>query len=323
MASTPSLVENVGQLLARGDRAGAVTLVERSASHGDAHALLTLAAWRLGGQVLRRDLAEARDLFRRAAEAGNDDAARVHNGFLAHGAGGASDWQAAMALLRTRARSNRETAEQLAVIGAMQLTPDGEPMSLSQGRVLSGSPYVQLFPKAFTPAECAYLARAAEPLMAPAVTVHPQTGRQLVNPIRTSDTAAFPLVLENPAVHALNRRIAALSRIPVSHGEPLQVLRYGRSQEYRAHLDALPGTDNQRVVTVLVYLNDDYAGGETHFSANGLSVRGRTGDALLFRNVTADGRADERSVHAGLPVTRGVKLIASRWIRARPLDLGG
>ena len=44
----------------------------------------------------------------------------------------------------------------------------------------------------------------------------------------------------------------------------------------------------------------------------------RDTDALLFRNVTQDGAADPMAQHAGLPVTRGVKLIASRWIRARP-----
>jgi prolyl 4-hydroxylase len=67
---------------------------------------------------------------------------------------------------------------------------------------------------------------------------------------------------------------------------------------------------------VLVYLSDDYEGGETSFPHTGLSFRGRAGDALLFRNAGADGRPDPLSLHAGLPVTRGTKYLASRWIRA-------
>ena len=36
----------------------------------------------------------------------------------------------------------------------------------------------------------------------------------------------------------------------------------------------------------------------------------------LFRNAGADGRPDPLSLHAGLPVTKGTKHLASRWIRA-------
>ncbi|HEY0626532.1 MAG TPA: 2OG-Fe(II) oxygenase [Allosphingosinicella sp.] len=143
----------------------------------------------------------------------------------------------------------------------------------------------------------------------------------MLNPVRTSDGMAFPLMLENPAVHALNRRLAAASGTQVTQGEPLQILRYSPGQEYKAHVDALPVGTNQRILTMLVYLNEDYAGGETKFLETGLGFKGRTGDALLFRNASADGRPDPMARHAGLPVTRGQKLIASRWIRAKPLDL--
>ena len=43
-------------------------------------------------------------------------------------------------------------------------------------------------------------------------------------------------------------------------------------------------------------------------------------DAPLFRNALADGTRDPAAAHAGLPVIRGEKLIASRWIRARPFE---
>jgi prolyl 4-hydroxylase len=109
-----------------------------------------------------------------------------------------------------------------------------------------------------------------------------------------------------------------LSATGLGQGEPLQLLRYRAGGEYRAHMDALPPAEpNQRILTVLVYLTDDYDGGETSFPRTGLAFRGRTGDALLFRNVAADGSPDQLALHAGMPVTRGEKLIASRWIRER------
>ena len=106
-------------------------------------------------------------------------------------------------------------------------------------------------------------------------------------------------------------------------GEPLQVLRYAPGEQYREHSDALPhvAPEQQRVLTFLVYLNEDYKGGETAFPALGIKFRGRRGDGLLFRNSSSDGAIDRRAIHAGLPVTRGAKLLASRWIRAAPLVL--
>ena len=67
----------------------------------------------------------------------------------------------------------------------------------------------------------------------------------------------------------------------------------------------------------LIWLNDDYEGGETDFADVGVRVKGGVGDLLLFHNVTGDGLPDQRMIHAGLPVTSGVKWMASRWIRGR------
>ena len=97
-------------------------------------------------------------------------------------------------------------------------------------------------------------------------------------------------------------------------------MRYQPGQHYRPHLDAVPGLANQRALTLLVYLNEDYDGGETRFTRLGLTHRGRKGDGLLFANCLPDGRPDPLSEHAGLAVRSGTKRIASRWIRQRPAE---
>jgi len=211
----------------------------------------------------------------------------------------------------------------LQLVDAMNLGPNGVPAADCCSEKLSESPEVTLFPGLFTKTECAYLIDVAQPLLQPSVVVDPSTGQQVPNPIRTSKGAAFPFTDENPAIHALNRRLAAASGTDVRSGEPLQVLHYEPGQQYHEHSDALPGVApaQQRVMTFLVYLNEDFDGGETSFPVAGLKVRGKTGDGLLFRNASADGRPDPRAIHAGLPVTTGVKHLASRWIRAAPLIL--
>lgn len=185
---------------------------------------------------------------------------------------------------------------------------------------LSHSPHIVRFRRLFSEPECIYLGQLAEPMYEPALTVDERTGRQMLNPVRTSDTAAFPWLAENPFVHALTRRIAAVSGTEHMQGEPLQVLRYAPGQQYRPHIDAIPGMDNQRILTVLVYLNDDFQGGETQFLRAGVTIGARRGDAVMFSNVDASGKPDPETVHAGLAVSKGTKLLASRWIRERPIS---
>lgn len=317
----PATAAHANRLLAEGRRREAADLLKAAAANGDADALLFMAHAKLRGEWVPRDLGVARDLFRRAAEAGSGEAAAVHAGFLAGGIGGSRAWRDALQALQARRGADPAAARQAALIEAMALTEDGEPASLPPTEELSGDPRVALCRGLFTPDECAFLLAAAEPLFRPAVIVDPRTGEQVRNPVRTSDSAHFTLVLEDPAIHALNRRIAALTGTSAAQGEPLQVLRYNPGQEFKSHSDALPATDNQRVMTVLVYLNEGYGGGETVFPTLGLSIRGRTGDALIFHNVDGAGRPEPRSTHAGLPVTQGTKMVASRWIRARALDL--
>ena len=314
-------VTRANQLLQRNDVRGAAQTLQQAEQSGDALAARELAMWCLTGQVIRRDLATSRALFERAAALGDGPAATVVRAFVAGGVGGEADWPKAARLLRDAAATDRQAAEQLRLIDAMALNPDGGPRAVPSFEILSDAPEVRLFPDLFTPSECAYLIAAAEPMLAPSVVVDPATGRQVPNPIRTSSAAGFPFTDENPAIHALNRRLAAASGTDVRSGEPLQILRYAPGEQYHEHSDALPGVrpDQQRVLTFLVYLNDDYDGGETAFPAVGIKVRGKPGDGLLFRNASADGAPDSRAIHAGLPVTRGAKFLASRWIRAAPL----
>lgn len=316
-----SATERAIILANQGRTTEAVRMLLDAAENNDAQALTQLAIWRLSGQFMPRDLPLSRDYFGRAASLGHSDAARVYNAFVANGTGGAADWPAALAILRERSLEDPAAAEQLDLIGHMDLTPSGNPAKPLVPRHLSMSPHIELFPKALSHSECDFLIRMATPLAQPAVIVDPHTGRQVVNPIRTSDAAAFPFAQENPAIHAINRRVACISGIPAQHGEPLQVLRYRPGQEFRRHSDALPGVRNQRIATVLIYLNDAFTGGETQFPVADMSIRGEIGDALLFRNVTADGRIDQTAIHAGLPVRTGIKYVASRWIRMHPLDL--
>jgi prolyl 4-hydroxylase len=315
-------MNEVEALLANGRPPQAMDLLDHAARQGDASALEMLAEMALTGEIVHRDLALSRDLYARAAAAGSASAAAVHRAFVANGTGAPRDWTAALQLLVEAAPHDPEASEDLAIIQAMALLPNGNPVAPFAFEQLSTSPDAKALRGLFTPQECDFLMHRSGPRMQPALVVDPQTGEQVPNPVRTSYSTMYPLMAESPAIHALNRRLAAASGTSVEQGEPLQVLRYTPGQEYRPHLDAIANTDNQRILTFLVYLNDDFEGGETEFLTSRLKFKGTKGDGLLFRNAAASAQPDPSSRHAGLPVTAGEKYLASRWIRERPLMLG-
>lgn len=292
--------------------------LQNDAAKGDGSALLDLARLFLAGRDVPRDLSRARAYFAEAANAGVRIAAEIHRAFVANGTGAQPDWQGAMRLLNADV-TDPDAARQIALISAMKLDGRGYPQETSKAEVLCAAPLITRFPNFVTAAESDYLMDRALPRFQPALIVHPVTRTQVPDPIRTSDVAGFPLVWEQPAIRAINLRIASVSGTDIAAGEPLTVLRYRPGQRYRLHLDTLPGERNQRVATMLIYLNDGYLGGETSFPKLDLKIKVRKGDAVLFANVSPNGQPDPASLHEGMPVLSGEKLIASRWIRRDPI----
>lgn len=309
----PQLVQ-AQALLGAGRIPEAMLLLTRLAAQNDAGALMRLAELRWTGAGVPANQAEARDLFRRAGIAGDRTAAQWFTNLLASGIAGPCDWPAALARLKTEAKHDPARAATLAILAQMELTSDGVPTAVSTGETCSTAPSVTFFPSLFSAAECDYLRRFAEPHYAPSF-VNSGNGRLVRDTMRTSDGATLAWLIEDPAVHALNRRLAAASGTDAGQGEALQILRYRPGQEYRPHLDFVRTTANNRVLTALVWLNADFQGGETQFVKTGLALKGRKGDAIVFRNAGPDNQPDPLSEHAGLPVTKGTKYLASRWIR--------
>lgn len=299
-------------LLQSGRTVEAMPLIQQRVAGDDPLALNLLAEMTWNGMVAQ-DPAGARRLFERAAARGHGEAAKRVTNLLASGVAGARDWGKARARLAREAGTDPVRRRASALLDAMDLDANGDPAADVEGETLSERPFVRLFREALTPAECAYLLDIASPSYRPS-TVYDAQRRLVRDPIRTSDCSTVHWLIEDPAVHALNRRLARISATAVENGEAGEVLRYGAGQEYRPHLDFVRASDNPRIVTALTYLNDDYAGGETEFTKTGLRVRGRAGDVLVFGNALPDRSVDPMSEHAGRPVTQGIKFIYSRWI---------
>lgn len=313
------------ELLANsGKAATAVQQLRARMAQGDASAALLLAQWLMQGVHLARNISQARETFALAERLGAPDARLPLCCLLGSGAGGLTrHWPDALARFAQLAASDRVLALQAQALAAMTLDPHGNPTTIYAPEFLCQDPLIVRFQNFMTAQECDALIDAAQPRMAPATVVHPSSGALVRDPIRDSSAAAFPFLDENPFIHALNRRIAKASRSAPEQGEPMQVLAYGPNQQYRLHSDAIAGAANQRIQTFLVYLTDDFTGGATYFPEPDLALRPARGDAICFSNVMSDFRPAHSAQHAGLPVESGTKIIMSKWIRQRPLDLSG
>ena len=173
-------------------------------------------------------------------------------------------------------------------------------------------------------------------------TVVDGQGGGKVDPIRNS-AGAFLRRRTDSVISRVEKRVANITMLPVVHQEDMQVLRYEPGQHYLPHTDwfSTPiekseANGMQRIATILMYLNSygtDFSGGETIFpmvaeseeqaswehvsecTRGNLAVRPQKGDAVLFWNLTPQGKEDPGATHGGCDVLTGVKYSAPIWMR--------
>ena len=137
------------------------------------------------------------------------------------------------------------------------------------------------------------------------------------NDMRTSSGMFFEE--EHDILTTIEKRVASIMNIPVKHAERLQVLKYTPGQEYKAHYDyfsaASKASKNNRISTLVMYLNDVEEGGVTFFPELDLSVSPKKGMAVYFEYFYGDQTLNERTLHGGAPVITGEKWVATQWMR--------
>ena len=148
------------------------------------------------------------------------------------------------------------------------------------------------------------------------------TGEEEVNEIRTSSSMFFQ-ESENDILEELEKRISDIMCIPIEHAEGIQILRYTPGQEYKAHYDffnsASKAAKNNRISTLVIYLNDVEEGGETYFPKLNLSISPKKGSAVYFEYFYNNEDLNELTLHGGAPVIKGEKWVATQWMRKQKI----
>jgi len=99
---------------------------------------------------------------------------------------------------------------------------------------------------------------------------------------------------------------------PFSYGIKLRgfdILRYSVGEKFDEHVDAIYGNKlfQNRQRSVLIYLNDDYEGGETRFIRQELQIKPPAGSLAMFPPFYTH-------PHSGEPVTKGTKYVVVGWL---------
>jgi Rps23 Pro-64 3,4-dihydroxylase Tpa1-like proline 4-hydroxylase len=89
------------------------------------------------------------------------------------------------------------------------------------------------------------------------------------------------------------------------HSEPYNILKYSGGQHYKAHFDG--GTKSKRSISIILYLNDDYTGGELEFVNFGIKIKPERGMLVVFPSNYA-------YRHIAHPVDSGTKYAIVTWL---------
>lgn len=154
------------------------------------------------------------------------------------------------------------------------------------------------------------------------------TGTQVAG-FRTSYTHHFEP--NDPLTRDLEHYICEVSGLDILHAERMQGQRYQKGQEFRHHHDFFhvgerywaqeANRGGQRTWTAMLALNEPKEGGETDFPHLGFRFRPKTGRLLMWNNMDRSGQPNMKTLHAAMPVLRGIKHVVTVWFRQDPWRL--
>lgn len=207
-------------------------------------------------------------------------------------------------------------------------------------RILSANPFICIMDEFLAAEECdAIVAHAQKKGLVTSKAAETSKGgahTEISTKNRASETVYFDIG-ETDIVSNLEKKIEMLTKIPIDHGEGLQVVHYHTGGYFNSHYDFRFGDAPQatRIITLLIYLNTVEDGGETVFPHLGFGVIPQKGRALLWYNVENLGlppsdqkgyveipdqlAASQLVLHGGKPVLKGEKWIVTKWLHCNPI----
>lgn len=188
------------------------------------------------------------------------------------------------------------------------------------------SDFIFEIPEFLTKEECQHLINLSKDKLKPS-TIYIDNGTTdmtVSNDKRKSESCRLKDEMD-PIVKQVSDKIKLLTKTNSNFHEDLEMIKYKPGGYASPHFDTCHGSKEfcdkvngdlgPRWVTVILYLNDSYKGGETFFPRLNKTIKPETGKAIIFYNIHPDTSVIEESYHEGLKVLKGEKWLANKWIR--------
>lgn len=329
----------------------ALDRLRQTAKSGSVEAMSVLGRRLVSGKDAPHEPEEGVALLMAAMEKGDADATCVMATLSGAGAWVPHSWPKALELLQLAAeRGSKYARQQLPMLAGDQVLADKarkgatdadlwkrlrETVDLERWVVpptptqICEAPRIWTTANFATPEVCDWLMDKARGNLAPSMMFDGQKAR--FNATRTCSDYVFDMVSSGVILVLLRIKMSLVTGQTVPQMEPPQIFHYALGQEIKPHHDSVYDGEHgygqqgdyhgDRLATFLLYLNDDYEGGELEFLHPKLRHKGKKGDGIFFASMR-DGKPDRQSLHGALPVTKGEKFIFSQWIHDRPFAAG-
>lgn len=130
----------------------------------------------------------------------------------------------------------------------------------------------------------------------------------------------------NPIIKPLIDKMAKMFKTPFEHAENVRITRYFPNQSFKDRYDSccddnakcrnFMKSGGHRIISILVYLTDDYIGGETYFHNIGLKFKPKKGDGIVFYPIDPESnKCHPALAYSGLPIESGIKWTINVWFR--------
>ena len=177
----------------------------------------------------------------------------------------------------------------------------------------------KIYPDFITKDEAKHILKMAEYSYKDSIIV----GSENTEGIRKSQT--YWLNKSDPVALNIIQKVCNIDGHSVEQAEDIQVVKYEPNGYYKEHHDSCCDDndackefvkDGNRIVTMVIYLNDEFEGGATNFTNIKKEYKPKKYSGILFYPMNKYGdKCHENSLHAGMPITKGEKYIANVWIR--------
>ena len=193
-------------------------------------------------------------------------------------------------------------------------------MQSIKSKEIYSSPKIIIFKKLLDKKSCIEIIKEFSPGNTPSYV----TDGNKISKSKLRSSSSSLIKKEEEKIYQLRKKTCSLLNWNLEDSERFQFITYKKGEKYAPHFDAFDLNQmkkisnrktTQRIYTNIIYLNENFEGGDTYFPKLGISIQAEAGMMLSFENcIDKTNFINPFSIHESLPITKGRKNILITWL---------